>query len=204
MSLLMPEMPEQARLLVEQLLHLRGRQAERLEQVQDDTRVHRAGPRAHAEAVERGEAERAVHALARLHRAQAGAAAEVRDDHAPVGDLRRHVRAARRRCTRTTGRGSRSAARRSRGSPPAAARARPRPAGRDGSWCRSRPPAARPAAARRRPRWRPGCAAGGAAPAATSARRSSSTCGCDDARLRVLRAAVDDAVADAEHTGEPP
>ena len=51
--------------------------------------IDRAGPRAHAEPVERGEAERAVDALAVLHRAQARAAAEVRDDHAAVGDLRR-------------------------------------------------------------------------------------------------------------------
>ena len=91
MSLLMPGDAEQARLLVEQRLDLGGRRARALEQVQDDARIERARPRAHAQPVERREAERAVDALAVLHRAQAGAAAEVGDDHAPVGDLGRDL-----------------------------------------------------------------------------------------------------------------
>ena len=47
-----------------------------------------------------------------LQRAQARAAAEMRDDHAAAGDLRRDLAAAPTRCIRRTGRGSRSAARR--------------------------------------------------------------------------------------------
>ena len=63
-----------------------------------------------------------------MHRAEARAAAEMRDDHAAAGDLRRHLAAAPRRCTRTTARESRSAGcRRSHGCARAAARAR-RPA----------------------------------------------------------------------------
>ena len=54
------------------------------------------------------------------------------------------------------------------GSRGAAAPARRRPAGRDESWCRSRPPAARPAGARRPLRSAPGCAAGAAARAASA------------------------------------
>ena len=92
MSLLMPEIAEQPGLLVEDRLHLLRREPEGLEQVEDHAGIERAGPRAHAQPVERGEAERAVDALAVLQRAQAGAAAEVGDDHAPVGDLRRHLR----------------------------------------------------------------------------------------------------------------
>ena len=50
----------------------------------------RARPRAHAESVERSEAETVIDALAVLQRAQARAAAEMRDDHAALRDLRRH------------------------------------------------------------------------------------------------------------------
>ena len=83
---------EQPRLLVEHRFHGLRIEAERLEQVEHDAGIDRTGSRAHAQAVERGEAERAVDALAVAQRAQAGAAAEVRHDHAAAGDLRRHLR----------------------------------------------------------------------------------------------------------------
>ena len=105
---------EQAGLLVEHRLDLLRRQPE----PGTDTGRRRdrgTGPRAHAQAVERGEAERAVDALAVLQRAQARAAAEVRDDDASVRQSPARPAAAPTRCTRTTGRESRSAARRRRG-----------------------------------------------------------------------------------------
>ena len=84
--------PEQPRLLVEHRLDLFGAEPEVLKEIEDDTGVERSGPCSHAEAVEGREAERTVHALAVLHRAHAGAAAEMRDDHAAAGDLRRFLR----------------------------------------------------------------------------------------------------------------
>ena len=56
---------EQPRLLVEQLLHLGGRAPHRLEEMEDHARIDRARAGAHAEPVERGEAEGAVDALPR-------------------------------------------------------------------------------------------------------------------------------------------
>ena len=92
--------------------------------------------------------ERAVDALAVLHRAQAGAAAEMRDDHAAAGDLRRDLRQDRRDVlVRQAVEAVALHAARGRDRA-AAARPRRPPAGRDGSWCRSRRPAARRAAAR--------------------------------------------------------
>ena len=176
MSLLMPGDAEQPGLLVEHRLDLLGRQAERLEQIEDDAGIDGARPRAHAQAVERGEAERAVDALAVLQRAQAGAAAQMRDDDAAVGDLGRDLRQHRgdvlvREAVEAVA--LHAAAARDR---VAAAPARRPRAGRDGSWCRSRRPAARPAGARRRLRSRRGCAAGAAAraaPARADRRRTS-------------------------------
>ena len=63
---------------------------ELLEQVQDHAGIERAGAGAHAETVERRESEAAVDAAAADHRAQAGAASKVRDDHAALCDLGRH------------------------------------------------------------------------------------------------------------------
>ena len=87
-----PRDPQQARFLVEDGLHVLGRQLEILEQVEDHAGIDGAGPGAHAESVECGESERAVDALPAPQRAHARAAAEVRDDHASGGDLRRHFR----------------------------------------------------------------------------------------------------------------
>ena len=191
---------EQARLLVEHRLDFVGREPEALEEIEDDAGIERARPRAHAEAVERGEAERAVDALAVLQGAQAGAAAEVRDDDAAVGDLRRDLAAGPRRCTRTTGRESRSAARRRRAD---LARQRHQlgdrrlaamKAGVEAGDLRHVRAAARTPL--RSPR---GCAADAAAPAGSASRSSSSTSRRDDGRAGVPRAAVHDAVADAEH-----
>ena len=83
---------EQPRLLVEDRFEILRREPDRLDEMEDHARVDRSRPGPHAETVERGEAERAVDALQVLHRAEAGAAAQVRDDHAAVRDLGRHVR----------------------------------------------------------------------------------------------------------------
>ena len=147
-------------------LDLFRREPEVLKQVEDHAGIERAGTRAHAEAVERREAERAVDALAVPHRAEAGAAAEVRDDDASVGDLGRDVRQHRRDVL--VRQAVEAVALHARGADLARQRheLRRRPAGRGGSSCRSTRPAARRAAARRRPRSPRGCAAGAAAPAA--------------------------------------
>ena len=91
MSLLMPGYAEQAGLLVQNRLDLLGAEPEVLKEVKDHPRVEGTRPRPHAEAVERGEPERAVDALPILQRAETGATTQVRDDSAPVGDLGRHL-----------------------------------------------------------------------------------------------------------------
>src|SRR5262245_48781847 len=55
-------------------------------------RVHRARPCGHAEAVQRCKAQASVDAPPMPQGAQAGAAAQVRDDHAAVRNLGRNVR----------------------------------------------------------------------------------------------------------------
>jgi hypothetical protein len=91
-----PRYSEQTRLLVEDRLDLADRQPQPLKEIEDDARIQGARPCAHAQAVERGEPERRVDAPGVLHRAQAGAAAEVRDDHPAVGDVGCDVRQGRR------------------------------------------------------------------------------------------------------------
>ena len=83
---------EQAGLLVENRLHFLRVEAQRLKEIQNHAGIERARPRPHAKPVQRRETERAVDALSALHRAQAGAAAQMRDDHAPSGDFRRDLR----------------------------------------------------------------------------------------------------------------
>ena len=84
----------QAALVVEQLLHRGGAHALLIDQIEHDAGIDLAGPRAHRQAVERGEAHRALDAAARRQRAHRGAAAEMRDDHAPARDRRRDLRQA--------------------------------------------------------------------------------------------------------------
>src|SRR5688500_11064658 len=60
---------KQSRLLVEHRFYGCRIEAQRLEQVKHHTWIDRPGARAHAEAIEGGKAERAVDALAVLHRA---------------------------------------------------------------------------------------------------------------------------------------
>ena len=83
---------EQPRFLVEHRLDFLGGEPEVLKEIEDDAGIERARPRAHAQAIERGESKRAVDALPILHGAETGAASQVSDDHAPAGDLRRHLR----------------------------------------------------------------------------------------------------------------
>ena len=177
MSLLMPEIAEQPRLLVKHRLDLLGAEPEVLKEIEHDAGIERPGPCSHAQTVERREPERAVDALAVSHRAQAGAAAEVRDDHAAVGDLGRFLRQHRgdvlvRQPVEAIALDARRADHRA-----AAARFRRPPAGRDGSSCRSRRPAAHREGAPRRRQSPRGCAADGGARAVSASRSSSSTCG---------------------------
>ena len=81
----------QAGAVVEEPGDLGGGHALFLDQVQDDPGVELARAGAHRQAVERREAHRALDAPARQHRAHRGAAAEVGDDDAPAGGLRRHL-----------------------------------------------------------------------------------------------------------------
>ena len=55
-----------------------------LEEIEDHAGIDRARSGPHAEPVQRRESERAVDALSVLHRAQAGAASQMRDDDAPI------------------------------------------------------------------------------------------------------------------------
>ena len=73
-----------------------GREAEPLKEMEHDSGIERARSRAHAESVERREAEAAVDAPAAFQRAQARAASQVRDDHAAGGNLRSDTRQNRR------------------------------------------------------------------------------------------------------------
>ena len=129
-------------------------------------------------------------------RAHRGAAAEVGDDDAARRRSRARPRGGARRCTRSSGRGSRSG-----GCPRRRARAAGRSSrrggrGRGGRRCRSRRPAARPARSPSRAGSARGCSAGAAAPASGSAASRSSTACVDQDRPVELRAAVNDAVAD--------
>ena len=170
MSLLIPGDGEQPGFLVEERLDLRGAEGPRpWGQVEDHAGIERAGPGAHAQPVERGESQRAVDALAVLERAQAGATPEMGDDDAvrrrspgwglgqhrgdvpvrqPVEAVALHAFARPRKA-----RGQRHQL----GDGRLAAMEAGVEAGRG---------VARRAAARRPRRWRPGCAADGAAPAA--------------------------------------
>ncbi len=80
---------DQPGLLVENGLDVFHRQAESLEEIEDDARVECAWPRSHAETVQRREAECAVDALSVFQRTQACAAAKVSDDDPPGGNLGR-------------------------------------------------------------------------------------------------------------------
>ncbi len=151
--------------------------------------IEAAAARAHRQPVERGEAHGGVDAAAVVHRAEAGAVAEMGDDHAAAGQIAARCWPACRRCIRRTGRGSRSAG------CPASCRSRGRAKaggdrrGRDGRRCRSRRPAAGSGAAcANGADRRAGCAAGAAAPAA-SAPRSVGQHGVVD-RARARRNAV--------------
>ena len=89
MSLETPERPLRPEPLVEQVGDLGCAHAPLLDQVQHDARVELARPRAHRQAVERGEAHRALDAAPLAQRAHRGAAAEMGDDHPAAGDVGR-------------------------------------------------------------------------------------------------------------------
>ena len=91
MSFETPDRPFRPDVVVEEAGDLGGGHALRLDQVQDDAGVELAGAGAHREAVEGGEAHRALDAHAVGHRAHRGAAAEVGDDDAAAGDLGRDL-----------------------------------------------------------------------------------------------------------------
>src|SRR5262249_42111724 len=78
---------KQAGLMVQERLDLiRGMVAEKIE---DNARVEAAAACGHAEAVEGGEAHGGIDAAAGLHGTEAGAAAQVGDDDAAGGSVRR-------------------------------------------------------------------------------------------------------------------
>src|SRR5262249_28085661 len=88
--------PNQTRLFVENRFDVLGAEAELLKEIQNDAGIKRAWPSAHAQSVERSKAECRLNALPLPHRAETGAAAQVRRDDAAVRDLGRHIR--QRRC----------------------------------------------------------------------------------------------------------
>ena len=77
--------------VVEETGDLRSGHALLFDQVQDDARIELARAGAHRQAVERREAHRRLDAAAACERAHRGAAAEMRDDDAAGGDLRRDL-----------------------------------------------------------------------------------------------------------------
>ena len=89
---------EQARLVIEQMRESLDAELLVLDEVQHHTGVERAAARAHHQTVERGKAHRRGDASQAPHRAQAGAAAQMRDDRAsaraiamPLGQRDGHV-----------------------------------------------------------------------------------------------------------------
>ena len=150
-----PGYAEEARFLVEDGFDVLGREPQHLKEIKNRARIDRSRPGSHAEPVERGKPECAVHAPAVFQRAQTGAAAQMGDDHTPESQLWRHAGSTDAMYS-YEGRGTRSAARRPGKCRGAAERSRPRQAGRDESWCRSRRPAARRGAVPTRPQSRPG------------------------------------------------
>ena len=111
MSLLIAGKALEAAVAIEQVLDRSRIHAFLLDEVEHDTGIDLARPRAHGQAVERGEAHRAFDAAAVGQRAHGGAAAEMGDDHAPAGDVGRNWPAGARRCIRRRGREIRSGAR---------------------------------------------------------------------------------------------
>ena len=77
----------EAAFAVEQILHRAGAHAFLVDQIEHDAGIDLARPRAHRQAVERGEAHRAFDAAAVRERAHRGAAAEMGDDDPAVRDL---------------------------------------------------------------------------------------------------------------------
>ena len=71
--------------MIEQVAYGLRRHALLLDQVENDARIEVAARRAHWQAIECGEAHGRCHALAPVHRAHAGAAAEMGDHDATVG-----------------------------------------------------------------------------------------------------------------------
>ena len=114
MSLEMPETPSKPGLLVDQLLDRAGVHVQLVHQVEHDARIEVAAARAHRQSVGGGEAHRARDAATARHRAHAGAVAEVQHDGLARRPRAHRARAAPARCTRRTGRGSRSEARHAR------------------------------------------------------------------------------------------
>ena len=70
--------------MVEHVLHLFCAFAERAEEMQDDAGVEPSGPLRHRNAVEGGKAHAAIAAAAAFDAAQAGAAAEMGNDHLAI------------------------------------------------------------------------------------------------------------------------
>ncbi len=158
----------QPTVLVEKLLN-RGR-AHRLlgDEVEHDARIELAGPRAHRQPVERGEPHGAFDAGAAKDRAHRRAAAEMRDDHATLGDFRRDFPQAGRRRIRRRGRGSHSGGRLPHRNARGGRNGRPRRYDHGGMPYRNRRPAADPETARAARGSAPGCWAGARAPVARS------------------------------------
>ena len=71
--------------MIEQVAYGLRRHALLLDQVEDNARIQVAAPGAHHKTIERGEAHGRCHALAPMHRAHAGAAAEMGDNDATIG-----------------------------------------------------------------------------------------------------------------------
>src|SRR6185312_7508491 len=77
---------------IEEILHLRRRHALFRKQIQHDTGVELTRPRSHRKSVERGETHGAFDASAALDGAHRGPAAEMSDNDASTGDVRRDLR----------------------------------------------------------------------------------------------------------------
>ena len=74
--------------MIQQVAYRRRRHALLLYQVENDARIEVAAAAAHRQAIECGEAHGRCDAFAPVHRAHAGAAAEMGDDHATIGCCR--------------------------------------------------------------------------------------------------------------------
>src|SRR5262249_24661437 len=83
---------QQTGFLIQNRFHFFCRETETLKEIQHDPRIKRPRPSAHAESIQRSKAQGVVYTFAISQGTQAGTAAQMSDDNAPLGNLRCYLR----------------------------------------------------------------------------------------------------------------